>query len=252
MSKTNQAEVATIHQGTEVSTPVTPPAMLALAIDRGASMEQLEKLMDMQERWEANEARKAYVVALNEFKANPPTVKKNKAASFGGGKTAYEYADLAQVANLIAPALSKHGLSHSWQMNQAEGTITVTCTLTHVLGHRESVSLSAQSDTSGSKNAIQAIASTVTYLERYTLLAITGLAVEGMDTDAATVETITEEQRNELLGLVQKFPEPESVSRHLCDWIGANGLADIKSKDFAKVKQALTKKVKKELGDDRA
>lgn len=250
MSNASHAvDLPTHQQGREVSAPVTPPAMLALAIEKGASMEQLEKLMDMQERWEANEARKEYVAALNAFKADPPTVKKNKAASFGGGKTAYEYADLAQVANLIAPALSKYGLSHSWQINQTEANITVTCTLTHVMGHRESVSLSAQADTSGSKNAIQAIASTVTYLERYTLLAITGLAVEGMDNDADIAsETITESQKSHILGIIQRFPNPEEVSERFCKWIGVAGLAAIPAKDFERGKAMLENKAKKELG----
>lgn len=241
MSNTNQTVATPINQGREV---MTPPAMVQLAIEKGASLDQLEKLMDMQERWEANEARKAYVSALNAFKVNPPTVKKNKAASFGSGnKTAYEYADLAQVTNLIAPALSAHGLSHSWQADQQDNNIKVTCTLTHVLGHRESVTLSAPADTSGSKNAIQAIASTVTYLERYTLLAITGLAVEGMDTDAATVETITDAQRAELFALFQKLDNPDDTAQRFCKWLGVSGLADIPAKDFARAKAKVEQKV---------
>ena len=63
--------------------------------------------------------------------------------------------------------------------------MSVTCTLTHEQGHSESVTLSAPFDTSGSKNAIQAIGSTITYLERYTLLAITGLSASDMEDDGA-------------------------------------------------------------------
>jgi hypothetical protein len=44
--------------------------------------------------------------------------------------------------------------------------------------------MSAPPDASGGKNTIQQIASTVTYLQRYTLLAITGVATKGQDDDA--------------------------------------------------------------------
>ena len=45
------------------------------------------------------------------------------------------------------------------------------------------ITMAAGPDGSGGKNAIQAIGSTVSYLERYTLLAATGLATEDQDDD---------------------------------------------------------------------
>ena len=62
----------------------------------------------------------------------------------------------------------------------------MTCTIKHVGGHSDSVSLGGPPDSGGAKNAIQARASTVTYLERYTLKAITGLAEADDDTDGST------------------------------------------------------------------
>ena len=43
--------------------------------------------------------------------------------------------------------------------------------------------MSASPDTSGSKNAVQSIGSTVTYLQRYTLYSILGLASAEQDDD---------------------------------------------------------------------
>ena len=137
----------------------------------------------MHQRYEAGEARKAYTAALADFKANPPSVVKGSSASFGAGKASYDYATLDTVTGAVIPSLSAHGLSHHWSTSQEGGRVSVTCTLTHRDGHAESVTLSAPEDTSGSKNPIQAIGSTVTYLQRYTLLAITGLAAEGHDDD---------------------------------------------------------------------
>lgn len=175
----------------------TPSQLLAMAVEKGASIETLEKLMALQERFEANEARKAYHKAMAAFKADPPTIVKSKAVNFAtkaGGRTSYRHADLAEAVNAIGEALSKHGLSAAWKTEQKAETnnVTVTCEITHVLGHSESTPLTAPPDTSGTKNSIQAIASTVTYLERYTLLAITGLAAGETDDDGLATGKATE------------------------------------------------------------
>lgn len=158
----------------------TPVELLKIAVSQGANIEQLTKLMDLQERWERNEARKAFVVAMNAFKADPPEISKNKHVKFG--QTEYDHATLDHVCDAVTKGLSKHGISHRWKVDQAESIIRVTCVLTHDLGHSEETTLQGAADTSGSKNSIQAIGSTVTYLQRYTLLAATGLAATN-DTD---------------------------------------------------------------------
>ena len=173
----------------------SPADMIRLAVEGGADLEKLSKLLDIQERWEANEAKKAFHQAMSAFKANPPQIYKDKSVSFGVGKTAYKHATLANVCEKINKALSEHGLSASWETAQSENQIAVTCKITHEKGHSEQTTLKAPADNSGSKNAIQAIGSTVSYLERYTILALTGLATEEQDTDAVVdVQTIDEEQ----------------------------------------------------------
>lgn len=144
---------------------------------------KLQALLDMRERWEANEARKAFVAAMNAFKANPPAISKNKHVHFG--QTEYDHATLDHVTDTITQALSKHGISHRWEVTQQDGKIRVTCVLTHELGHSEGVSIEGPTDVGGSKNAIQAIGSAVTYLQRYTLLSATGLAAKNGDNDGA-------------------------------------------------------------------
>lgn len=169
-----------------VPVPITPMGMLQMAVSQNADLDKLEKLMALQERWEANEARKAFVEALTAFKADPLTVNKDKHVKFDTSKgvTEYYHATLGNVCQVIGAALSKHGLSYRWSTEQAEGKIIkVTCVLSHVMGHSESVSLSASGDESGGKNSIQGIGSTVSYLQRYTLLAITGTATQAQDDD---------------------------------------------------------------------
>lgn len=155
------------------------------ATDQTFDVAKLEKLLEVRERWEAAEARKAFVAALNAFKASPPTVTKNKQVRFttDRGTTEYRHATLDNVCEAIGEALSKHGLSHRWEVTQDKDAIRVACVLTHVLGHSERVSLEAMPDKSGSKNGIQAVGSTVTYLQRYTLLSVTGMATTDQDDD---------------------------------------------------------------------
>ena len=172
------------------------------ATDPAFDLEKLDRLLDVKERWEREEARKGYVAALAAFKLNPPRLVKDRRVDFGEGRnrTRYNHASLGDVASLIAAGLAQHGLSHGWAVAQAEGVVTVTCTLTHALGHSEQVSITGPRDDSGNKNGIQAIGSAVTYLERYTLTAITGLAAHDIDDDGQGVAprpSQPQPQRNE-------------------------------------------------------
>jgi hypothetical protein len=157
--------------------------ILQIAIAKGTNIDQMERLMAMQERWEATQATKAFNAAMARFKANPPQIRKNKDVSFG--TTKYSHATLDHVTEQITQALSAVGISHTWAVEQGEKEIAVSCILTHEMGHSERTTLRALPDTSGSKNSIQAIGSAVTYLQRYTLLAATGMAA-GVDDDGAT------------------------------------------------------------------
>lgn len=184
MGPTNKELMLSQDNGARVSTPTS---VLQDAVRSGASIETLVKLMELQERWEANEARKAYDAAFAAFKSEAPELERTKEVSFGQGKTSYRYTPLDKIASKVGPILAKHGLSYKWRQTQAEATITVTCVLGHVQGHSEENSLTGPSDSSGSKNVIQSIASGVSYLRRYTLLGVLGMATGDEDTDGMTM-----------------------------------------------------------------
>lgn len=157
----------------------TPMRMLEIAVSQNADIAKLEKLMDLHQRWETNEARKAYIAALSNFKRNPPKVVKDLTNKQYGSK----YSSLANLVNTVNAALGEHGLNARWSLNQSDTRIEVTCVLSHTAGHSESVMLSSPPDTSGSKNQLQQIKSTITYLEGATFQAITGIVAttEGND-----------------------------------------------------------------------
>lgn len=174
-----------VVQTTNAVVSATPMDLIASAVAAGADIDKLQKLMDLQQRWEANEARKAYVAAIAQFKSNPPEIVKSKRVYFESqkGVTDFKHATLADVCAAAIKGLADVGISHRWEIDQTADRITVHCVLTHVMGHSERTTLSSPSDPSGSKNPIQAIASAVSYLERYSLLAATGLAARDMQED---------------------------------------------------------------------
>ncbi|WP_081451523.1 ERF family protein, partial [Achromobacter piechaudii] len=189
----------------EVTVPMVGPAanspmgMMLAALNQGAQLDQIEKMMDLQERWEHREAEKAFNDALAAFKAEAVEVLKRKTVDFTSqkGRTHYKHAELSDVVEAVGPALSRHGFAWSWKTAQEGGLIRVTCILKHRQGHSDSVSLEASSDQSGNKNSIQAIASTVTYLQRHTLKAITGVSEKGDDNDGNGADSAAEEIRDE-------------------------------------------------------
>ncbi|VAW38909.1 hypothetical protein MNBD_GAMMA01-1306 [hydrothermal vent metagenome] len=215
--------------------------IISVAVADGASVEHLEKLMGLQERWEANEARKAFVVDMAAFKANPPAIKKNRHVRFGN--TEFFHSTLANILEKITPALSKYGFSVSWSMDQSK-EIKVTCTITHKFGHSESTSMEAPADKSGAKNNIQSIASTVSYLERYTVLALTGLSTIDMDDDAESSENshIDDKQLLEITNLIKKYSVDESS---FLTYLKAEKLSMILSKNYKKAISGLNAKAKK-------
>jgi hypothetical protein len=219
----------------EVAVQTTPAQLLNIAIEKGADLEKLEKLMDLQVRWEQNQARKAYHEAMTAFKSNPPEIEKDKKVSYGNTK--YNHASLANVTAKINSELSKYGLSASWTTAQSEKGVTVTCKISHVLGHSEETSLTAGLDKSGAKNDIQALGSTISYLERYTILALTGLATSEMDDDGqGTATFISDKQKSTIIDFIQS-KEVDEVK--FCAFMGVEEVGKILETDYNKAIAAL-------------
>jgi len=220
-----------------VNVSISPLETIQKAIAGGADLEKLEKLLTLQERWEASEAKKAYHRAMTAFKANPPEIEKDKTVAFGNTK--YNHASLANVTAKINGALSLHGLSASWIVNQ-NGAVSVTCKITHEQGHSEETTLTAPIDVSGSKNAIQAIGSTISYLSRYSLLCITGLATQDMDDDGqAVTEKVNEEDVQKINVLLSEVDI--NIAKFL-EYMKIERLEDMTKSDMRKALNAIEAK----------
>jgi hypothetical protein len=214
-------------------------AMIQLAVEQGADLDKLSKLMDLQERWEKNEARKAFITAKAAFYREAPEITKNKHVVHND----FWHATLDHIVEQVAPVLAKHGLTHSWSTSQDEKGIAVACILTHELGHSEQVSLRAAADMSGSKNAVQGVGSTITYLERYTFLAVTGLAAKNEDKDGrSNADFVTTDQADELQLLAESAGADKA---RFFKFIGAESFSTIPAAKFSAAKASLLKKAGK-------
>jgi hypothetical protein len=200
MSAQQLEKVSIIPEREQLPAVVTPMAMLAKAVEGGADIDVLEKLMGLSERWESNQARKAFDEAVASAKAEIPVIVKN--ASSHNSK----YADFAAIAKAVDPVLSKHGIRYRFRTQQNDKSISVTCVLTHKDGHAEENTLTGPVDATVGKNAIQAIGSTLTYLQRYSLVQALGLAASN-DDDGATGNgkpaTISPDQVGDLQSLIE-------------------------------------------------
>ncbi len=205
---------------------MAPAQMLAMALDstKEVDLGKVEKMMELQFRFEKNEAEKAFIAALSAFKANPPRIVKNTHVNYSTSKgvTDYKHATAGQVVEEIEKGLQPHGMTLTFKSDQDEkGRIKVTAVLTHILGHSKETSLSSASDQSGGKNSIQAIGSAVTYLKRYTALLITGLETYDSDDDCRAaddkqVETLDKRELSEILDLINTRQVKEAAFLKLC------------------------------------
>ena len=157
----------------------SPAKLLELAISKGVPIEQLEKLMALQERWDAQQAKKAYYISLSKFQKDCPPILKTKA----GYDKRYYYAPLDQIIKIIKDPMFESGLTYRWEQEEKNNQIMITCIITHIDGHSEKTTLESSPDTSGSKNPIQSKGSAIQYLRRYTLESALGIATSSTDTD---------------------------------------------------------------------
>lgn len=221
----------------------TPMDMLNMAVARGDT-QLAERLMDLHERWEKGQARRAFDEAIAAAKAEIPVIAKNREVDFTSqkGRTHYRHEDLAEIARTVDPVLARHGLSYRFRTSSAVNEpVSVTCILSHKDGHSEENTLFAGRDDSGNKNSIQAIGSTITYLQRYTLKAALGLAA-AQDDDAKAVSdggAITEAQADELKVLAT---DVGADVPKFCRYMKVQRIEDIPASQFQRAVQALEAK----------
>lgn len=191
---------------------ITPMGILQMAISQNADIDKLTKLMELSERWDANQARKAYVQAMADFKKEAIVITRDKEnAQYSKGEKKAMYTSIGNLVGTVTPLLSKHGLSAGWNLDQSSG-IKVGCAITHALGHSETTWISVPLDTSGAKNPLQQIKSSITYARVVCFEMACGLAsVEGNLDDDGNGATEKSTRKDQPLG--PKFITKEKAEK---------------------------------------
>lgn len=235
------------HDPVAVPVAATPMAMIDRALASNAAPETLERLLALQERWEASQARKAFDEAMANAKAEIPTIRKNRVVDFTSqkGRTHYKHEDLAEVARTVNPILSKHGLSYRFRTSSAiNEPISVTCVVSHRLGYSEENTLVGPRDDSGNKNSLQQVGSTLTYLQRMTLKAALGLAAAEDDdgkTGGADEDTspISDAQVEAVRGLIKVTNTDEAA---FLKWLDVESVEAIGKHQMKRVEESFAAK----------
>lgn len=153
-----------------------PNSLIALAIEQGTPVETMEKLMDLQDRWEAKQAKKAFDDDMASFQSECPIIKKTKGVPTKSGKDAYKYAPIDSIVSQVRGTLQKYGFSYAIQTETLEGKVKATCIAKHRLGHSESSSMEVPL---GTKTEImsqsQVVAAAITFAKRYAFLNAFGI-----------------------------------------------------------------------------
>ena len=149
-----------------------------LANNPNLDADKIERLLtvflDGQRKMAEMQDEKLFSDALAAFKYEPDVVrilkdKKNKQYDNS------PYVSLGREASIITPLLSKHGLTATWSLEQAE-KIKIGCQLSYGIFHATPVTVSLAPDVSGAKNAAQQVKSSITYGRIITLECACGIA----------------------------------------------------------------------------
>lgn len=225
--------------------------ILALAENPAIPVDRIAAVIDLFRGVEKDRARRAFDDAMAKAKAEFPPILKNRTVKHktrSGDDKEYDHEDLFGIASIVDPILGKHGLSYRYRTSsEPNQPISVTCIITG-FGHSEETTLHGGRDESGNKNAMQAIGSSLTYLQRYTLKAALGLAAGHDDDGEASSlrpseqgnEYISDDQVNEILTLVPQSGMP--IEQYL-RIIKLNSVEDIFASKYAAAKKLLTDKI---------
>lgn len=168
-------------------------------------IDKMERLLDMKERVMAKESLTLYNTALAALQQDLPVIQQRGGIKNRDGKVQSKYALWEDINEAIKPHLGEHGFAISFRVGNDEALTTVTGVLSHIAGHSEETTMSLPSDTSGSKNNVQALGSSISYGKRYTCMALLNLTTTGEDDDGVKAGGgfITDEQADTIKALLE-------------------------------------------------
>ena len=168
--------------------------ILMRAIELNVDLDAFEKLVNLVEKVQIDKAKREFYEAFANFQSQVPPILKSSEVNMGAGRPRYNYASLYDIISKIQKPLGDNHLSYRWDVKNDDVMIEVTCILSHSGGYELQTSIQASKDATPGKSNVQAIASTITYLKRYTLISLLGIGTADPDDDAQSTLNIDKKQ----------------------------------------------------------
>lgn len=223
------------------------------ARDPSVDIDKMERLIAMQERVQARDAEVAFNAALAQLQPELPVIDERGGIRDRSGNIQSTYALWEDVNEAIRPYLAKYGFALRFRVDRQADQISVTGILSHREGHKEETTLTLPTDTSGSKNAVQAVGSSTSYGKRYTAFALLNITSAGEDDDGdragVNPPSLPPAEYSKIVGLLQATnTNPTTMFKAL--GIKAKDVSSLCEADYAKSIDALEKKLAKLAKDE--
>lgn len=173
--------------------PPTVEDLMSQALAGGADIETLERLFALRQTIKAERDREAFFTALSAFQAECPIIKKTKEVmNRAGTGVIYRYAPLDAIIKVVAPLLTRHGLSYNITAHveppsgkaDALAHIVAQCHIYHSAGHKEFSEFRVPIQPTDFTNQPQQFGTANTYAKRYAFCNAFGILTGDEDTDA--------------------------------------------------------------------
>ena len=210
-------EVAKIkNTNMETAQPASLSPLVQMAMDKDFDVDKMDKLLAVQKDWEANEARKAFCVAMAACQKEMPMIVKTAE----NNQTHSLYARHEMICKLIKPVYTRHGFSLSFSEGVAkiDSEIRTLCDVDHSQGFSKNYYMDLPRDDKGmqgkaNKTPIHGKASTFSYGRRYLTMMIFDLATYD-DNDAQTrpaepIPPISQDQLAEINDLIKTIRDAD-------------------------------------------
>ena len=159
----------------------TPAKLLEIAVAQNADVDNLGKLMELQERWEARQARTTFFDELSNFQADCPPIPRTKEVKKNNGDLLYKYAPMDQILKVVRDPLRERGFSFRFESEHQDNGVLVACVLHHRAGHSERSEVFVPGFLGHNTNEAQNAGGGLTYGKRYAFSNVLGLIPDDDD-----------------------------------------------------------------------
>lgn len=220
-----------------------PQNMLSIisraASDQSIDVEKMERLLAVQERMMEKQAEINFNQALGDLQAKLPIIKKDGKMSH----TNSSYAKFETIMRAIQPLLVENGFSIRFNSRESSGKIIITGTLAHRDGHSITDEIPLSIDSSGAKNNVQGVGSTISYGKRYLVGMLLNLVFEGEDDNGAKSGYIPISTKH-AAEIKELLKTTGADVKQFLQWVGSKSVDEMNEADYGKAIAALERKRK--------